>query len=57
MTQEQQTHTKKFFSKAERLLRSKATCGWMKKTIYREMSWTSNAGQLWHTGKALKTLT
>ena len=57
ITWEQQSHTNEFISKAEPFLRSKATCGLVKETIYREMPWTSDAGQLCHTGKALKTLT
>lgn len=56
VTWEQQSHTKEFISKAEPFLCSKSTCGQVNKTIYREVPWTSNAGQLLHAGKALKTL-
>lgn len=52
-TWEQQFHNNEFVFAAEPFLRSKAR--WWNKTIYREMPWTNNAGQLWHTSKPLKT--
>lgn len=35
---------------------SKATYRRVKKSIYGEMPGIGSAGQLWHTGKALRTL-